>query len=120
MPGVEALRRDALKAMRDEETARKAISALMTAYLGGIVRVSKSRFMSAGGLAYVAWTDQDRSKGLLVKQDRHGINIALDIGQSVEIGRGDGLSGVLDAIVLHFYRHLPKDGEAQSSGIDQP
>jgi hypothetical protein len=98
---VAELRRAAFKAVRDETFARKAISSIMSTYLGGLASITMDH-SQGGGMVLAAWTDRKQKRGLIVRQDPHGTHTAFDIGRGAEIGRGDGLREVLEAVVQTF------------------
>ena len=97
------------EAVREELRARRTIGAVMSAYLGGSLTLIARDESKGGGLRYAAWTDSQHKRGLIVRQDRHGAHVAIDLGRSLEIGRGDGLRGVQQLVVRHFMGCLPKD-----------
>lgn len=103
-----SLRSIATEAVREELRARRTIGAVMSIYLGGSLTLIARDVSEGGGLRYAAWMDSQNQRGLIVRQDPHGTHVAIDLGLSSEIGRGDGLRGIEELVVSHFMRCLSK------------
>jgi hypothetical protein len=88
-------------ALRDELAARTAINDLMDLALGN-AQSSHASSTSGEGLQSEIW--EGGGRGLIVQETEFGTYVARDFQTSHEIGRGEGMRGVVKAVLAFFLR----------------
>lgn len=98
---VAVLRSIAFEAALDEAGALSRVNDAVAVVFPGATRFFIRREPSVG-VKSASWTSPSGKRGLAISQDAWGSLIAEDIWTGSLIGQGDGLSGLLPAIVKFY------------------